>query len=270
MSMNESANDLLSKPILTISMNRIPFTYYSVYFNKRNILLGFARAASNGDNEHEMIRGLTSDADLWNDDERSKISALARKGNSLLLLRWLINRVLVKLGVNVFMNILDLDETVPYKSISLWNGENGVPAIILDDGLKIESDVFSLSVSISHSNGYHAVAISSDTIGLDIEIVKRRERSWQEKILSEDEREALTRKYSFKGDVSTDLLSTISWCLKESALKIGLIEKIGNIHEMKIKESGGMLLIHGLNARKKAISGFSVIKSLVVAISVLK
>ncbi|MBK5112324.1 MAG: SDR family NAD(P)-dependent oxidoreductase [Candidatus Heimdallarchaeota archaeon] len=124
--------------------------------------------------------------------------------------------------------IMKINPEIQSSKIKIEKNENGKPFIILNKK--------HIHISITHSNGF-AVGIVDPTnnIGIDLEIIKKRDKSFVEEVISSKEKELLTNQQQ---EITEELLTKI-WTAKEAASKVlgtGLNIDLHDLIISKIKD----------------------------------
>jgi len=139
---------------------------------------------------------------------------------------WLAGRIAGKESVTHFLDHHGIHVT--NNSIGILSRPSRAPYVVIDN-----EETENLNISISHSNEFAVAAVSGDGIiglGVDIEIVKDRSKSFSRVAFTSGERESLER----SAGKEFPLLSTMAYTLKEAVTKALGIGLSVNTHDVEI------------------------------------
>ena len=125
-----------------------------------------------------------------------------------------------------------------------------------------------LKFSVSHSNGFIAIAYSEKPVGIDIEKISTRTLNVSKVFLHDSEIELLN---NYPNPFKTTM-STLMWCCKESAYKLcgGTCQNIGNVRINSISDDHDHAICSIKDLPSKAKAKFFILKeeNLVMSVAV--
>ena len=208
------------------------YNFFTIEINANIILIGHCPKDYNKKNQKVFKKKILNENNFWNDVELEEANFLFEKKESFRLYDWLLVRVLLKLGLVLYWKKKNIEFNSSFKNITLLNHQRNKPLIkMFSDNQLLIFNVVPF-ISVSHSKKDIFIALSSNPIGIDTELITKHSEAWEKRIFSDQETTKIfnfLKKWRF---LSKEIIYAIMWSIKEATLKmenkipLGLLPKI--------------------------------------------
>lgn len=221
------------KLLYSTNLHGFEFNFYIIIKNKSLILIGHSSKDLKKGNRQKSINKIINDKLIWNKIESEDLNLMLNQIESYRLTEWILIRILLKLGLLLYWKECNIDFKISITEISLQKNQLNKPYI------KVFSDNNAITnyipfVSISHSKKEVFIALCTNPIGIDTELIDNHSEVWEKKIFSEQEINKLIKFLNRWRHLSRETIYTIMWSLKESTIKIQGDISLGSLPEIVV------------------------------------